>query len=327
MINKAKQGQPIYERAWRILLKQGRILQDCGYKESKKKPNLFYRTIDEGRLFVDMRGTDIVPIWIDPTPLFYWDLNETLPDWKKIKIINCEMDELASSRCPCRLSFEQIDLDLNGGDGVCKVCETEFNDEGLFCSDECEAAYNELYQTRCAKCGRPIDFKTAIQHHISYNPEKVIEVCRSCHLKIHRSKKKSSLKPVATPFRSKPIEKPPGYREKKREKAEIERQHSQKIKGICPGCKGVISIKDLWDCAYRQKGVIARRPSIFCRSCHLRLEIRKKEYPSDVSISNKDSFQFFYLDENPLWGRGRAKWIPLSPIIFIKDWEKTNKER
>lgn len=197
MIQKDKFNRPIYDNIYRILLKQGRILIELNYKESVKKPNLFYRTIKEGFFFADMRSSDIMPIWEDTNPLFYWNLDETLPDWKKRRIINCEMDILAGHGCPCRLSFEQIDLDLDGGDGLCIVCETEFNDEGLFCSSKCEIARRELYQTRCARCGKSLDFKTAIQHHFSYDPEKIIDVCRSCHLKIHRSKKGSLLRPAS----------------------------------------------------------------------------------------------------------------------------------
>lgn len=199
MINIDKFGRLIYENIWQILLKQGRILQKCGYKESEKKPNLFYKVIKEGIIFADMRSSNIVPIWADTNPLFYWNLDKTLPDWKKRRIVNYEMDMLAGHGCPCRLSFEQIDLDLDGGDGLCIVCETEFNNEGLFCSNNCEIARQELYQTRCARCGRSLDFNTAIRHHISYDPEKTIEVCRSCHLKIHRSKKGSLLRPIKNP--------------------------------------------------------------------------------------------------------------------------------
>lgn len=200
MIKKMKDfdkfGHPIYEKTWRILLRQGRALLKCGYKESEKKPNLFYRVIKEGVFFADMRSSNIVPIWEDTDALFYWNIfDEALPVWEKRKIINDEMDVITMAGCPCRLSEEQIDLDLNGGEGECVVCGVKFNHDGLFCSDSCKAASAELYKTRCARCGKRLDFKTAIRHHLSYDPEKTIEVCRSCHLKIHRSKEGSRLRP------------------------------------------------------------------------------------------------------------------------------------
>lgn len=190
-----KFGHPIWEKTWQILLRQGRALLKCGYKESVKKPNLFYRAIKEGVFFADMRSSPIVPIWEDTDALFYWNIDEALPVWEKRKIINREMEMIAIEGCPCRLSAEQLDLDLDGGEGVCIVCENEFNHDGVFCSPGCEAASAELFQTRCARCGKLLDFKTAIQHHLSYDPEKTIEVCRSCHLKIHRSKNGSQLRP------------------------------------------------------------------------------------------------------------------------------------
>lgn len=190
-----KFGRPIWERPWQILLRQGQALLKCGYKESVKKPNLFYRTIKEGIFFADMRSSNVVPIWEDTDALFYWKIDEALPIWEKRKIINREMDTIIMAGCPFRLSAEQMDFDLSGGKGECVVCGAKFSHDGLFCSPGCEASSAELYQTRCARCGQVLDSKSAIQHHISYDPEKTIEICRSCHLKIHRSKEGSRLRP------------------------------------------------------------------------------------------------------------------------------------
>lgn len=51
----------------------------------------------------------------------------------------------------------------------------------------------------CALCGAT---KNIIHHHISYKPEKIMFVCRSCHLKIHTTDKYLDLRPSV---RQKPI--------------------------------------------------------------------------------------------------------------------------
>ena len=105
-----------------------------------------------------MRGTDEVPIWEDPTPLFYWKFvneGEKYPDWKKRRILVKKMNRLKEDfDVPTRLSFfEECEPDglffgYGGivGDGYCVVCGKDFQDEGLFCSKECELEYrrNEL---------------------------------------------------------------------------------------------------------------------------------------------------------------------------------------
>ena len=43
----------------------GQNLERMGYRESKKNPNFFYKSIfdngENGVIFVDIRGTDIIP--------------------------------------------------------------------------------------------------------------------------------------------------------------------------------------------------------------------------------------------------------------------------
>ena len=58
-----KFGRKIYSKTFRILLFYGKLLEEAGYRESKKKPNLFYRKTEDVIFFADMRGTDEVPIW------------------------------------------------------------------------------------------------------------------------------------------------------------------------------------------------------------------------------------------------------------------------
>lgn len=47
----------------------------------------------------------------------------------------------------------------------------------------------------CFKCGR--DDRELIQHHISYSPEKVVDCCHSCHVKIHKRIRKNNACPIS----------------------------------------------------------------------------------------------------------------------------------
>lgn len=212
MIAQDKFGHEIKDYVFRRLLRNGMRLEANGYFESVKKANLFVKKTAEGVYFADMRGTKEVPIWTDTKPLFYWKFEEPVPPWKLRRIIKEELLRLFDVECPCRLSFEFHDsqgfeevstyLDEENGiyhwpTGYCELCGRDFEGEGEFCSKECEAANEELYKARCAKCGVSIDYKNAVDHHITYEPERKVLVCKSCHLKIHKSKKPTALKPPA----------------------------------------------------------------------------------------------------------------------------------
>jgi len=153
-------------------------------------------------VFADMRGTEIVPIWDDPYPLLYaFRCND---DWRKRRALRLAKKELDSLGVPIRFSFFETD-EPDGlffeesnelPDGSCKLCGKEFENSSLFCSENCEKAYSQLEEFRmeetevdikCAVCGKTMDTLSPdrIKHHVSYEPERVIDVCRSCHRKIH----------------------------------------------------------------------------------------------------------------------------------------------
>jgi len=88
------------------MLNTGQKLTELGYQESRKKPNLFYNKVEHGVFFADLRGTEEVPIWDDQRPLFYWQLDETLPAWKCRRLIKEELIRLGTRGGKCRLSFE-----------------------------------------------------------------------------------------------------------------------------------------------------------------------------------------------------------------------------
>lgn len=134
-----KDGRPIYsDEIWNQMVKTGENLEKLGYKESKNKQNLFYKQIyfeseesgkesadNKGIMFVDMRGTSIVPIWDDPHPITYF--NE-LP-FNKYMI---EFITLVRAGCSPRLTFFQ-ESEPDGWafgldkipNGYCKICGSD----------------------------------------------------------------------------------------------------------------------------------------------------------------------------------------------------------
>jgi hypothetical protein len=152
MISRDKFNNPIYPSKFKILQKQGELLMEIGYKESMSKPNLFYKSTSKGVFFADMRGTKEVPIWKDTSPLFYWRFKAEIPMWKRRRLINEELRDLSTKKVPVRLSydlansaieFEKTNAFISGtfivwNDGYCKFCKKDFQNEGSYCSKECE---------------------------------------------------------------------------------------------------------------------------------------------------------------------------------------------
>ncbi|MBN2331038.1 MAG: HNH endonuclease [Candidatus Aenigmarchaeota archaeon] len=195
MIPQDKFGNPIYEHIFKVLQENGRVLALAGFKESRNKPNLFFLKDEEKNVvfFADMRSTGDVPIWEDTRPLIYGKFLAEHPEWKKRRIMTGMFQLLLQNGCECR--FEDDLLVEHGEDGYCKLCGKDFQADGLYCSKECEKADEETYKDHCAVCGRSLDRRDVIRHHVSYKEEKTIPVCRSCHLKIHKSQKMPNLKP------------------------------------------------------------------------------------------------------------------------------------
>lgn len=208
MLNQDKFGNEIYSSTFKIMLENGNLLLKEGYKESRRKPNLFYKTIPGGLFFMDMRGTEEVPIWEDTNSLFYWKFYD-IPNWKARRFLKEELKRLIKSKCPFRFSFEAgndpIFENVNFlsfspeylviDDGYCKFCGKDFQDDGEFCSKECEDKSLLALGELCEVCGNKIKFGEEVYHHIGYFPEKKIVVHKSCHNVIHKTDKYPELKP------------------------------------------------------------------------------------------------------------------------------------
>lgn len=213
-----KFGREIYPKTFRKMQQFGKNLETQGYKESQQKPNLFYKPDTFCVFFADMRGTDIISMWDDPSPLLYWNFIKECPEWQKRRIIKSEMGRLEKVGCPVRLSFyeecEPDGLMFNAEeDGYCKYCGKDFQDSGLYCSEECKlnARRKDLRgfadeSPICQACKRKIiDDKTIydeimkllpgmkdrivssrkVEHHTSYKEDITMTVCGQCHAKIH----------------------------------------------------------------------------------------------------------------------------------------------
>lgn len=50
----------------------------------------------------------------------------------------------------------------------------------------------------CPICEKERESKEFVTHHISYNPEETMRVCRSCHRKVHMGIIRNDLKPELT---------------------------------------------------------------------------------------------------------------------------------
>ena len=176
------------------------ILKDAGYRESANKPNLFYKPLSTGAVFADMRGHGQILVWV----------HSKNPGWWNVRIANRAFRKLRTEH----FSSYLINT-LEGYDnGYCRICGKDFQDNGLYCSDECKkiadenkriAFYKQFiitynpdknkYLFLCQVCGKIIGSNPYENHHISYYPQASIPVHCKCHQKIHHTDLYTHLKP------------------------------------------------------------------------------------------------------------------------------------
>ena len=145
-----KFGNQIFPKVFGRLQKYGVALEESGWKESSRKPNLLFKKFRDVVVFADMRGTEIVPIWEAPFPLLYTSKHDD--SWKRRRALRVAMHELDIRDIPSRFSF--FDTSEPDGlyfgpedelsDGSCKMCGEELENSGLFCSKDCEATFVQL---------------------------------------------------------------------------------------------------------------------------------------------------------------------------------------
>lgn len=81
-----KFGNPIYPTIFAKLRSIGTKLIQFNFVEDENSPNLFYKNVNSGVIYADLRGNYLVKIWEDPVPLFYFRFHKKTPIWKQIRI-------------------------------------------------------------------------------------------------------------------------------------------------------------------------------------------------------------------------------------------------
>ncbi|MFX1258157.1 MAG: hypothetical protein ACFFAN_09880 [Promethearchaeota archaeon] len=223
MIRQNKDGRPIYsDKIWYQIVENGKKLQNLGYEESIIKPNLFYKILTSnqgknGLIFVDLRDTDVIPIWDEPNPITYKNDHLAFNDFiKEVVKINglgvrlrfsfynkyepdgwgfflMEIPSGYCKRCGKDILNEVDWAILQDGVYNAKIQENliDINIEVNHCNicKKMEYAKQE-YREKCLKiadlcelCGKK---NAELTHHITYDPPKTIRLCRSCHSVLHK---------------------------------------------------------------------------------------------------------------------------------------------
>ncbi|MGA2663948.1 MAG: hypothetical protein ABSF83_03305 [Nitrososphaerales archaeon] len=78
--------------------------------ERPNKPNLFSRGVQEGVLYADLQGTEVVPIWDAPCPYLYFfaHVDTHVSKDEERRILKAEFKRLSDNDCPARSSFYQV---------------------------------------------------------------------------------------------------------------------------------------------------------------------------------------------------------------------------
>lgn len=199
-------GLPIFKlRTFEQLCSNLTTLISNGYQESYRKPALFYRKGVENEIyFADMRGTEIIPMWSDPAPLFYAKFPIEIPFWKRSRLATAEYRRLKVCRLSNEFDADEYAISVpelgiwmsNGSAGYCDQCGKDFEGDGCYCSLECADLADELHSPHCKICNKRLDWDSGDRHHLNYADGITILVCRSCHLKIHRGTSLELYKPV-----------------------------------------------------------------------------------------------------------------------------------
>lgn len=195
-------GEPIYRIDTALDLEHNEwVLLSKGYRESSRKPKLFYRSDLGVVFFADMRGTDYVPVWQDTSPLFYVGQCD-IPRWRLSRIASQEFSRLGCCRLPTMSddTYYCIDAPDLGhyalGLGYCVHCGKDIESDDDYCSPECAEASRLASMAHCVVCNKPIEGTGLVFHHTNYAKDETVDVCRSCHLRIHRGTDLTQWKPV-----------------------------------------------------------------------------------------------------------------------------------
>ncbi len=214
------------DKIWNTLLEIGKRLLKLGFIETKYSNLFTKDIRDEngtklGNIFADMRGTKYCNIWDDPRPAIYSN-TLSFPNLMKETIILNSTGCNPNLYYSIDDDHDCIGLDyLRDGEGeiifpsgFCRRCnrniinEVDWNvlSENVYDLDK--RGINPIIETHyCGTC-RKIEYSidefrkkdkkdvriceicrdkpATLEHHIIYTPERIINICVSCHGKIHK---------------------------------------------------------------------------------------------------------------------------------------------
>jgi len=171
---------------------------DLGYKRHEYTKGLFVKKCFLGVAYLDYRNIGYLPRseQVEEGPLFYYGAKK--PNWLTRRTRNLQKKLLEENKIKFRSSNQEEFLEkaYGKGNGYCKFCKHDFQDEGLFCSKECELMDNNRVHDFCHACFGPFTREERIiEHHVNYFPEEIVTVHASCHFIIHMTWNYPHLRP------------------------------------------------------------------------------------------------------------------------------------
>ena len=170
---------------------------DLGYQKSKITKGVYWKRRPEGGACLTLRNVGFLPRYeqVKEGPLFFFKPNDKWT-WQTTRARNEEMKRLDDGNIKFRFWVDEDLYDrIKEGDGYCRFCKKDFQDKGRFCSIGCERSYKFQDCITCDVCFTPIVNHMYDLHHIRYDPEETIIVCRTCHVRIHHSNENPHLRP------------------------------------------------------------------------------------------------------------------------------------
>lgn len=136
----------IYWKTFTQMKRIGDVLLTLGYREAVKKPNLFYFRAGPVSFFADMRGTEIVPIWEDTRPLFWWRFQRPLPLRARQIMVYIQWRRLAAQGLEPRLATI---MDMESTEEAEILEAWEYHDQRFMSDHPFGLRFLEVYSEYC----------------------------------------------------------------------------------------------------------------------------------------------------------------------------------
>ncbi|MGI9566227.1 MAG: hypothetical protein ACR2LL_04345 [Nitrosopumilus sp.] len=142
----------------RYLIEVNPKIFDLGYKKHNFKKGVYVKQCISGKAFLDFRNKGELSReeQVEQDPMHYYFDNPMT--WKSRRIRDKQRKILEDNNIKFRVLFYKQNTENiegfanNEGDGYCKFCNKDFQDEGLFCSKECDRMYVEKPDICCEIC-------------------------------------------------------------------------------------------------------------------------------------------------------------------------------